>query len=329
MSEENNIPTNESPTETTIDEAGNSLTTNNSNDTETNKKKEKKGVTHRWTEETTELFKREYEGIPGKTSEDAIKELLEIKARVTLENDPEYGSQIKQVHNLLKMVGDKFASMVDHANIKATTQENEYQKIDKARLEAKSESDLYKRMWRTESDKVRKAEKDAEGFSTVVTEFQKAKNEDRVKIANLEADNRQLKEENKKAMKLEKKVTTLEQTIETLKKSHEEALKDKDFEFKTALFEKEKELQANFNSELVDAQNKASNAREELRQQLVNKFEEELSELRKMVNELTVENGVLKTTAELYKAENERLQKSGLRKLQDVLLEQDNEKKAE
>ena len=85
----------------------------------------------RTSDDTFDRFKKLYNGVEGVNQDIALKELLDLRERVVLENDVEFGSQIKQVNELTNRIGEIFASVIKQAGTKSELDIAKYEKLKK------------------------------------------------------------------------------------------------------------------------------------------------------------------------------------------------------
>ena len=85
----------------------------------------------RTSDDTFDRFKKLYNGVEGVNQDIALRELLDLRERVVLENDVEFGSQIKQVNELTNRIGEIFASVIKQAGTKSELDIAKYEKLKK------------------------------------------------------------------------------------------------------------------------------------------------------------------------------------------------------
>ena len=85
----------------------------------------------RTSDDTFDRFKKLYSGVEGVNQDIALKELLDLRERVVLENDAEFGSQIKQVNELTNRIGEIFSSVIKQAGTKSELDIAKYEKAKK------------------------------------------------------------------------------------------------------------------------------------------------------------------------------------------------------
>lgn len=263
----------------------------------------------------------------GKSLEEFQKELLGMRARISLESDHEFGSQINVVNELLNQLGDRFTSIVTHANSKIQIQATNYEKL-KQRTEStinelkdkndelgKSISELEKEKKKLEDeasttrvDKWRAEEaleKQQHDYDERIKELKDSIEEKNSKIADkndkidrLEKDiesmrkaislNDELKSTVESLqLELESQAANHQRTLDDLKKDHEIAFKNRELEIQTA-------LQNEFRQTLEEKLEEYDQKREKLRAELRNQYEQELQKERQKVLDLQQEIRLLK-----------------------------------
>ncbi|MFC0273615.1 hypothetical protein ACFFIX_19675 [Metabacillus herbersteinensis] len=160
----------------------------------------------------------------GKTLDELQRELLALRARISLETDHEFGSQIQVVNELLQNLGERFSSMVSHANTKIQIQETTFEKY-KLRSEV-TVNDLQDKV-----DKFEKHLKEVEEEKGKLLEEAKSakvdkwKAEEALKKQQTDSDERigelkeSISEKDDKIVDKNEKIDRLEKEIDSMQKS--------------------------------------------------------------------------------------------------------------
>lgn len=280
----------------------------------------------RTSDDTFDRFKKLYSGVEGVNQDIALKELLDLRERVVLENDAEFGSQIKQVNELTNRIGEIFSSVIKQAGTKS---ELDIAKYEKLKRESSDEILSLKEKLKNSKEELEQERKESANnwhekfkleneLDELKADKQKQSTEYEERITELknliqEKDER-IATKNEKIDELEKEIESMQREIsanrelkasllhlqeenETLKRQHADELKNKDFIIERSLFEKEKELQEAFNNQLQEQINRTESIREKLEEK-----RDETTELRERLMKLETENSVLQK-------ENERLKR--------------------
>ena len=247
----------------------------------------------RTSDDTFDRFKKLYSGVEGVNQDIALKELLDLRERVVLENDVEFGSQIKQVNELTNRIGEIFSSVIKQAGTKS---ELDIAKYEKLRKESSDEILSLKGKLKNNKEELEQQRKETANnwhekfkleneLDELKAEKQKlsAEYEERItELKNLiQEKDEKIATKNEKIDELEKEIENMQREIsanrelkasllhlqeenETLKRQHADELKNKDFITEKSLFEKEKELQEAFNNQLQEQINRTESIREKL-----------------------------------------------------------------
>jgi len=279
----------------------------------------------RTSDDTFDRFKKLYSGVEGVNQDIALKELLDLRERVVLENDAEFGSQIKQVNELTNRIGEIFSSVIKQAGTKS---ELDIAKYEKLRKESSDEILSLKGKLKNSKEELEQQRKETANnwhekfkleneLDELKAEKQKlsAEYEERItELKNLiQEKDEKIATKNEKIDELEKEIENMQREIsanrelkasllhlqeenETLKRQHADELKNKDFIIEKSLFEKEKELQEAFNNQLQEQINRTESIREKLEEK-----RDETTELRERLMKLETENSVLQNENEQLK----------------------------
>ena len=279
----------------------------------------------RTSDDTFDRFKKLYSGVEGVNQDIALKELLDLRERVVLENDAEFGSQIKQVNELTNRIGEIFSSVIKQAGTKS---ELDIAKYEKLRKESSDEILSLKGKLKNNKEELEQQRKETANnwhekfkleneLDELKAEKQKQSTEYEERITELknliQEKDEKIATKNEKIDELEKEIENmqheisanrelkvsllhLQEEIETLKRQHADELKNKDFIIEKSLFEKEKELQEAFNNQLQEQINRTESIREKLEEK-----RDETTELRERLMKLETENSVLQKENEQLK----------------------------
>lgn len=262
----------------------------------------------RWSDGTHQRTK-DMAKAKGLSVEDFQKQLLSLYDRVSLETDPEFGSQISIVNELLIKLGDKFNGMVSHANDKLEIQEKKYKdhiellsnsiedyktkvsgyedqfsEFEKRAIEAEKNSssimESYEDLKTTSEERINRLNESIADKNKIIEESEskiKGKNEDIDELNNtikemkgkISKYNEVLEEKNI----FEKTIIKYKTDMDELKRRHSDELKSKELEKREAVLSVREELSNQYN-ELLKQEIRA---RDELR----DKFETEIAAIRK------------------------------------------------
>lgn len=288
-------------------------------------KDESKNRSIRWSESVYEET-RNIAKSTGKSLDEIQRELLALHSRISLESDHEFGSQINVVNDLLHQLGDRFSSMVTHANTKIELQQTNYEKLKTrtdsliSELQEKNEKlGLQVRQLNEEKEKLndeaRTARLDKWRAEEALEKQQKDSDERIGELKGTIAEkDEKLAEKNEKIDRLEKEMESMKKAIslnEELRLTVEsltnqiEVEKDKyqrelielkrDYQQQQEIAVKNRELeiqstlQNKFRETLEAKLEEYDHKRELLRQELREQYEQQLLESRAKINELEQE----------------------------------------
>lgn len=186
-------------------------------------KDESKNRSIRWSDSVYEDT-RNIAKSSGKSLDDIQRELLALHSRITLESDHEFGSQINVVNDLLHKLGDRFSSMVTHANTKIELQQTNYEKL-KSRTDSLIGELQEKNETLEKQIKNLNEEKEALKDETSSARLDKWRAEEALEKHQKDSDERigELKgtigEKDEKLAEKNDKIDRLEKEIESMKKS--------------------------------------------------------------------------------------------------------------
>ncbi|MGN7300393.1 hypothetical protein [Ferdinandcohnia sp. SAFN-114] len=288
-------------------------------------KDESKNRSIRWSdsvyEETRNIAKS-----TGKSLDEIQRELLALHSRITLESDHEFGSQINVVNDLLHQLGDRFSSMVTHANTKIELQQTNYEKLksrtdsfiselqdknEKLKIEINQLDEEKKKLrdeassarvdkWRAE-EALEKQQKDSGErigeLKDTITEKDEKLAEKNDKIDRLEKEIESMKKAISLNEELKITVESLGNQLDIEKEKHKRELSElkKDYQQQQEISIKNKELeirstlQNEFRETLEEKLEEYDRKRESLRQELREQYEQQLLESRTRVKELEQE----------------------------------------
>ena len=277
---------------------------------------------------TFERFKQMYTGVEGVNQELALKDLLDLKDRIYLEGDKEYGSQIKQVNELTVRIGEIFSSVIKQSTTKSELEVSKYEKL---KTESSEELRELKEKVKDMKEQLEKEKKESnenwhakykleKEIEELKADSQKRNTEFEERIIELKTALQEKEEKiaskNEKVDQLEKQIESMQRDlsaneelkvtvlqlrgdIELLQKQHEDELKNKDFELERALFAKEKGLQEAFNQQFQEQSRKIESVRDQL-----DVKRDEITELREKLSKIEAENSVLQKENTLLKQES-------------------------
>lgn len=271
----------------------------------------------RTSDDTFDRFKKLYTGVEGVNQDIALKELLDLRERIVLENDAEFGSHIKQVNELTNRISEIFSSIIKQASTKSELDIAKYEKLKKKssdeildlkgklkstkeelEQEKKESANNWNEKFKLENElnelKAERQKQSAE-YEERITELKNLIQEKDEKIADkndkideLEKEIENMKRDILANQELKASLVQLQEESELLKIRHADELKNKDFLLERSLFEKEKELQEAFNNQLQEHIDKTESIREKLEEK-----RDEIAELRERLMKLETENAVL------------------------------------